>query len=49
MCIRDRIRVRGWYEVDGEKQRVDSRDKVKRNGKSDKSFIKTIMKVGERQ
>jgi len=35
-------------QVVGEKQKVDSRGKVKHNEENDQLFVKTVMKVGER-
>jgi len=36
-----------WYEVVGEKQRVDFRDKVKHDEKRHQLFVKRIMKIHE--
>ena len=40
-----------WYqnEADKETDGVDSRDKVKHNGRSDQLFLEKIMKVAEQE
>jgi len=40
-----------WYqnEVDEETKGADSRDKVKRNERSDQLFLERIMKVAEQE
>jgi len=42
---------KNWYknEVDEEKKGVDSRDKVKHNGRSDQLFLERMMKVAEQE
>ena len=44
-------RWRNWYqnEVDEEIKGDDSRDKVKRNERSDQLFLERIMTVGEQE
>ena len=38
-------RQRGWNEVDGENEEVDSRDKVRRTGRNDQLYIMRMMLV----
>ena len=41
-------RQRGWNEVDGENYEVDSRDKVRRTGRSNQLYVARMMLVVER-
>jgi len=38
-----------WYEADGEKPGVDSRDKVKCIERNDRLLVKRMMQVDERE
>jgi len=43
--------LKNWYQnkVDEETKGADSRDKVKRNGTSDQSFLEMMMKLAKQQ
>jgi len=45
----ERAEVTGEMEIVGEKQGVDSRDEVKHKENTDQLFVKTTMKVDEKE